>query len=97
MSRNSWCGTLPSELFRLVSIQDMNFSCISLTGSLPMLIELISWREIILRRNELTGSRSSRRLAYIARLLKMAILLWIYIIDTVEVSERILNADEAVD
>ena len=39
-----------------------SFTCFFGFGSLPMLIVLISLREINLRSNVLTGSRSSRRL-----------------------------------
>jgi len=49
-------GTLPSELFGLVSLDEINLSWNSLTGSLPMSMELTSLREMNLRRNVLTGT-----------------------------------------
>ena len=55
MSRNGLRGTFPSEVFGLVSLDEMNLSWNSLRGSLPLSMESASLREIDLSDNKLTG------------------------------------------
>ena len=55
MSRNGFRGTVPPELFGLVSLEEMNLSWNSLSGSLPMSMELISLHEMDLSYNKLSG------------------------------------------
>ena len=55
MSHNGLLGTVPPELFGLVSLEEMNLSWNSLSGSLPISMDLISLREMDLSYNKLSG------------------------------------------
>jgi len=55
MSHSGLLGTVPPELFGLVSLEEMNLSWNSLSGSLPTSMELISLHEMDLSYNKLTG------------------------------------------
>jgi len=55
MSRNGLRGTVPSELFGLVSLEELYLSLNSLRGTLPLSLELTSLCEMDLSRKSLTG------------------------------------------
>jgi len=55
MPRNGLRSTVPSELFGLVSLEQLYLSSNSLRGSLPLSLELTSLREMDLSRKSLAG------------------------------------------
>ena len=55
MSHNGLRGNIPTELFDLASLELLNLSRNSLSGSLPVSMELASLRELDLSINTLTG------------------------------------------
>jgi len=55
MSHNGLRGTVPPELFGLVSLEELNLSWNSLSGFLPLSMELFLLHEMDLSNNKLTG------------------------------------------